>query len=62
MLLGFVNARLSSLEARREHTEQREYERVVGALSDAFGERLDELAALGGEWTEDGAVAIALEL
>ncbi|MGB6601975.1 MAG: helix-turn-helix domain-containing protein [Candidatus Cybelea sp.] len=62
MLLGFVNARLSSLEARREHTEQQEYERIVRALSDAFGERLDELAALGGEWTEDGAVAIALEV
>jgi predicted ATPase len=62
MLLGFVNARLSSLEARREHTEQREYERIVDALSDAFGARLDELVALGSGWTEDGAVAIALEV
>lgn len=62
MLLGFVDARLASLEARREHTEQQEYERVKSAMLETFGERLPALMALGGEWTEDSAVAVAQEL
>jgi predicted ATPase/transcriptional regulator with XRE-family HTH domain len=62
MLLGFVDARLASLEARREYTERQEYERMLQALNAAFGSgRLDELMALGAEWTEDGAVAVAVE-
>lgn len=62
MLLGFVDARLASLEARREYTESQEYDRVVEALRAALGERLERVMALGAEWTEDGALAVALEL
>jgi hypothetical protein len=61
MLFGFIEARLSSLGARRDHTEQQECERVVAALRSAFGERLDELIALGAQWSEEGA-ATALKL
>jgi non-specific serine/threonine protein kinase len=62
MLLGFVNARLATLEAPRDYTEQQEHDRIVAALRNALGERHDELTALGGAWTEDGAVAVALEI
>jgi tetratricopeptide (TPR) repeat protein len=62
MLLGFVDARLSSLEAQREYTEQQEYDRVMSAFNSSIGSRLPELMALGAEWTEEGAVAVALEL
>lgn len=62
MLLGFVDARLSSLGARREYTERQEYERVLAALDKRFGDRLRDLLAVGAEWTEDGAVAVGLEL
>lgn len=62
MLLGFVDAWLSSLGARREYTERREYERIVAALELTFGERLQSIMALGAEWTEEQAMAIALEL
>lgn len=62
MLLGFVDARLNALEAQREYTEQQEYERMTTALNAAFeGDKLRELLALGAEWNEDGAVAMALE-
>jgi hypothetical protein len=62
MLLGFVDARLASLEVQREYTEQQEYDRVMSALSVSIGSRLKEVMALGAEWTEEGAVAVALEL
>ncbi len=62
MLLGFVDARLSHLEAGREYTERQEYERVLGALGDAMGERLPKVMALGADWTEEGAAAVALEM
>jgi tetratricopeptide (TPR) repeat protein len=62
MLLGFVDAWLTALEAPREYTEQQEYERVVSALQDVHGERLRSIMALGSTWTEDVAAAIALEL
>jgi predicted ATPase/DNA-binding XRE family transcriptional regulator len=62
MLLGFVDARLAALEVQREYTERQEYDRTVLALRDVLGNRLDGLMALGAEWTEDGAVAVALEL
>lgn len=60
-LLGFVEMRLRSLGARRDYTEQQEYERVVEALRQALGERLDELMALGAQFTEEG-IAADLEL
>jgi predicted ATPase/DNA-binding XRE family transcriptional regulator len=60
MLLGFVEERLKSLGARRDYTERQERERLAAALRSAFGERLDELMALGAHWSEEGAV-VALE-
>lgn len=62
MLLGFVDARLASLEVQREYTEQQEYDRMMSSLSVSIGTRLPEVMALGAEWTEEGAVAVALEL
>jgi predicted ATPase/DNA-binding XRE family transcriptional regulator len=62
MLIGFVDARLKSLEARREYTEQQEYERVMALFREALGKRLESVMVLGAEWTEDGAVAVASEL
>ncbi|HEX3368522.1 MAG TPA: helix-turn-helix domain-containing protein [Candidatus Cybelea sp.] len=61
MLLGFVEERLKSLGARRDYTERQECERITAALRNAFGERLDDLMALGEHWSEEGA-AVALEL
>jgi predicted ATPase/DNA-binding XRE family transcriptional regulator len=60
MLLGFVEARLRSLGVRRDYTERQEYERVVAALRSAHGERLDRLMALGAQWSEEAAVALAV--
>ncbi len=62
MLLGFVEARLRSLGARRDYTERQEHERVVAVLRGALGERLDKLMALGAQWSEAAAVTAALEL
>jgi predicted ATPase/transcriptional regulator with XRE-family HTH domain len=62
MLLGFVDARLAGLEARREFTEQQEYDRMTTSLQAALAKRAGELMALGAKWTEDDAVAVALEL
>ncbi len=62
MLLGFVDARLAALEAGREFTEQQEYDRVMAALRQSLGDRLDSVMALGAAWKEDGAAAVVLEL
>jgi predicted ATPase len=62
MLLGFVESRVTSLEAQREYTERQEYDRIVACLREALGNRFDDLMALGSEWTEDGAFAVALEI
>ena len=62
MLLGFVDAWLTKLEARREYTERQEYERVIAALRAAMGDHLESTMAHGAEWTEAVAVAVALEL
>jgi predicted ATPase/DNA-binding XRE family transcriptional regulator len=57
MLLGFVEARLTALGGRRDYTERQEHERVVTALKDALGDRLDGLMALGAQWSEESAAA-----
>jgi predicted ATPase/transcriptional regulator with XRE-family HTH domain len=62
MLLRFVDVRLTALEVLREHTEQREYDRVVAALREELGERLDAVMALGADWSEDEAVAVAASM
>lgn len=58
-LLGFVEARLQSFGACRDYTELQEYDRVVAALRKTQGERIDELMALGAQWSEEAAVALA---
>jgi predicted ATPase/class 3 adenylate cyclase len=61
-LLGFVNARLASLEAPREYTEQLEYDAMVSALRAALGsDQLESLIAEGERWTEERAIAEAFE-
>ncbi len=60
MLLGFVDARLHSLGARREYTERQEYDRVLSALRERFEERLASLMTVGADWGEERAVAAAL--
>lgn len=62
MLLGFVDDRLTALEAGREFTEQQEYDRVVRALQDELAEKLSGVMALGAKWSEDSAATAALEL
>ncbi len=62
MLLGFVDARLRSLGANRDYTERQEYERAIAALRDALRDRFDAIVALGAEWKEDNAVAVAAAL
>ncbi len=62
MLLGFVDAWLTKLEAPREYTERREYERVIASLRATMGDRFESAMAHGAEWTEAAAVAAALEL
>ncbi len=62
MLLGFIEARLRSLGARRDYTERQEHERVVAVLKSALGEQLDKLMALGAQWSEEAAATAALEL
>ncbi|MFZ0031367.1 MAG: tetratricopeptide repeat protein [Candidatus Cybelea sp.] len=62
MLIGFVDARLGALKAQREFTERQEYDRVLAAIGDRFGEGALELAALGAHWNEEKAIAVALEL
>ncbi len=62
MLLGFVDLRLKALQAGREHTEQQEYDRVVAALREELGERLDAVMALGADWTEEEAASVAASM
>lgn len=62
MLLGFVEARLRSLGAHRDHTERLEHARVVAALQSVFGERLNAVMALGAQWSEESVASAALDL
>ena len=60
-LLGYVDARVATLDARREHTEQREYDAILPLLCEAVGRH--EFAILTSEgraWTEDRAIAEAM--
>jgi hypothetical protein len=60
-LLGYVDARLTALEALRGYAEQQEYNKMLTALRNALGE--DGLAKLmdeGSTWSEDQAVAEAM--
>jgi predicted ATPase/DNA-binding SARP family transcriptional activator len=60
-LLGYVNARLATLEALREYTEQQEYDKMLPALRDVLGaDECVKLMAEGSTWSEDQAVAEAM--
>jgi hypothetical protein len=59
--LGYVNARLATLEALREYTEQQEYDKMLPALRDVLGaDECVKLMAEGSTWSEDQAVAEAM--
>ncbi len=59
-LFGFVNARYDALEARRETTEQQEYERAMIALELSFeAGALASLMEEGAAWPEERALAEA---
>lgn len=60
-ILGYIDARLVSLEALRRYSDQREYDASIPALRDALGD--DEVARFmseGATWSEDQAVAEAM--
>lgn len=60
-LLGYVDARLTALEARREYTEQQEYDKMAAVLRDAIGEdEVAKLVAEGAAWSEEQAIAEAM--
>ena len=61
-LLGFVDARLTSLGARRDFTERQEHERAIAVLKSTFREQLEKLMALGAQWSDEAAATAALEL
>jgi hypothetical protein len=60
-VLGFVDGRMAELEHLREHTEEQEYQRAMTLLrNDLDGGELQRLIAEGRSWSEDRAVAEAL--
>jgi non-specific serine/threonine protein kinase len=60
-LMGYIDTRLTALEALSAYNEQRECDRILSALREALGvDYLVELMAEGREWTEDQAVDQAL--
>jgi non-specific serine/threonine protein kinase len=62
-LIGFIDDRFCQIASTRQRTEQKEYEEVLVILREAFGE--EEAARLmheGKTWSEDRAVAQALEI
>ena len=61
-LVGFVDARLSEIEGRREYTEQQEYDRIIAALRARFTPReLDDLERQGRQWTLERAMSEAFD-
>jgi hypothetical protein len=62
-ILGYVDARLVALESLREYTEQREYDAVLSVLRKALGsDELGRLMVAGSTWSEDQAVAEAMQI
>jgi predicted ATPase/class 3 adenylate cyclase len=60
-LLGYVDTRLTALEALREHAEQQECDKMLAALRNALEEgELAKLMDEGRDWSEDQAVAEAM--
>jgi tetratricopeptide (TPR) repeat protein len=62
-LLGYVDGCITALHSPREHTEQQEYDRVLGVLRAAFGaNELDDLMAVGALFAQNEALRSALEI
>jgi predicted ATPase/class 3 adenylate cyclase len=62
-LLGFVDARVEEFGARREYTEQQEYDRVCETLRKTFGpDELTELMRAGAALSPERATALALSI
>ncbi len=59
-LLGFIDARLTKLEALREYTEQQEYDRVLSLLRKRLGPELGNFIEEGRRWSEEQASTEAL--
>ena len=60
-LLGYVEARAARLDARREYTEQREYDAMLPLLQETVGrDGFANLTREGRAWSEDRAIAEAL--
>lgn len=60
-LLGYLDARLTGLEASRVYTEQQEYDKMLAVLRDALGKNdCTKLMEEGRAWSEDQAVTEAL--
>jgi tetratricopeptide (TPR) repeat protein len=52
-LIGFVDARMAATHARRDYTEQQEYEKAIQRLTAALGEeRVADLRSEGAQWSE----------
>lgn len=61
--MGYVDARLDTLEALRQYTEEQERDKMFPVLRDGLREdNLAKLMAEGAAWTEDYAVAEALAI
>jgi predicted ATPase/class 3 adenylate cyclase len=62
-VLGYVDARLTALEALREYTEQQEYDKMLQSLQTSLGaEELAKLMAEGSKWNEEQAAEEAMAL
>jgi hypothetical protein len=60
---GFVESLTEHLGSTRQQTEQQEYDKLLDALRDAFGEEeLTQLLVEGKIWSENRAIAEALEI
>lgn len=63
VLLGFVDEAIRTRVKHRYFTECEGYDRAVFVLREVFGDdRFAGLAALGASWSEENAIAEALEL
>jgi predicted ATPase len=59
-LIGYVDARMSASQARRDYTEQQEYDKTRERLAAALGaDRVEALCSEGCAWTESEAAAAA---
>jgi predicted ATPase/tetratricopeptide (TPR) repeat protein/DNA-binding XRE family transcriptional regulator len=62
-LLGFVDSQLSSLDCRREYSEQQEYDSVIAAVRENLDpETIRALNAAGSTMIQEQAIELALSL